>query len=44
MHENTRGKVAVLVSLMFHRLDRFDGLIFGGGERRINGGDLYSGC
>ena len=31
MHENTRGRVTFLVNLMFRRLDKFDGPIFGGG-------------
>ena len=30
MHENTCGRVTLLVNLMFRRLDKFDGPIFGG--------------
>ena len=29
MHENTCGRVTFLVNLMFRRLDKFDGPIFG---------------
>ena len=34
MHKNTCGRVTFLVNLMFSRLDRFDGPIFGGGHIR----------
>ena len=30
MHENTWGRVTLLIYLMFNRLDKFDGLIFEG--------------
>ena len=31
MHENTGGRVTFLVNLIFSRLEKFDGLIFGEG-------------
>ena len=37
MHENTWGRV----NLIFHRLDKFDGPIFGGGRGRIYGGLIF---
>ena len=30
MHENARRRATFLVNLMFHRLNKFDGPIFGG--------------
>ena len=46
MYENTCGRVTFLVDLMFGRLDKFDGLIFGGGGGAYirGGGGLYLGC
>ena len=44
MYENTCGRVTFLVDLMFGRLDKFDGLIFGGrggGEHIFGGGGGY---
>ena len=37
MHENTWERVTILVNLMFRRLDKFDGPIFG------EGGGIYGG-
>ena len=39
MHENTRRRVTFLVNLMFSRLDKFNGPMFGG--RRIYGGLIF---
>ena len=40
MHENNGGRVTFLVNLMLRRLDKFDELIFVGGEL-IYGGGAY---
>ena len=51
MHENTCGRVKFLVNLMFRRLDKFDGPIFGGEYIGVTyfggyifGGGLYRGA
>ena len=48
MHENPRGRVALLVNLMIRRLDKSDGPMFGAGGQGwgtyIYGGGLYLKC
>ena len=41
MHENAWGRVTFLVTLIFGRLDTFDGSIFGGGRNICGEGGSY---